>query len=221
MLTSKKKINNYKNKIIINKEKLKNINSKMILNSLTDTDNSYSFRNYYSEANDKVRLPKKSNDIINDINSQDRTNKEEFNYLLLSSNDSAKKDNNTNMINNNIFDVGSISNISKNGSGSAKVKNIEDASKSNNKNTFENIINEFVEEGKCNNLFNEKADNIKNNDNKNNNIESKGDVNNDNDNLCKENDINKKIINEEKNINNEIINENINDNAHLEENENL
>lgn len=213
----KKKINNYKNKIIINKEKLKNINSKMILNSMTDTDNSYSFRNNSSEANDKVRQAKKSNDIINDLNSQDRTNKEEFNNLFLSSNDSAKRENNTNVANNNIFDVGSISNISKNGSGSAKGKNIEDVGKSNNNNAFEIIINEFAEEGKCNNLFNERTDNIKNNDNKNNNIENKDDVNNDNGNLGKENNINKEIINEEKNNNNEIINAN----GSFGENENL
>jgi hypothetical protein len=152
----KKKINNYKNKIIINKEKLKNLNNKMILNSMTDTDNSYSFRNNSSEANDKVQQAKKSNDLI----SQDRTNKEEFNNLFLSSNDSAKRDNNINVANNNIFDVGSISNISKNGSGSAKGKNIEDVGKSNNNNAFENIINEFVEEGKCTNLFNEKTDSL-------------------------------------------------------------
>ena len=209
----KKKINNYKNKIIINKEKLKNLNNKMILNSMTDTDNSYSFRNNSSEANDKVQQAKKSNDLI----SQDRTNKEEFNNLFLSSNDSAKRDNNINVANNNIFDVGSISNISKNGSGSAKGKNIEDVGKSNNNNAFENIINEFVEEGKCTNLFNEKTDNIKSIENKNNNLENKGD------NLDKENDKTKDIINEEKNNNNnnELINESINRNEYFEENENL
>ena len=213
----KKKINNYKNKIIINKEKLKNMNSKMILNSLTDIDNSCSFRNNSNEANDKVRQAKKSNNIFSDISNQERNNKEEFNNLFLSSNDSAKRDNNTNAVN-NLFEVGSISNISKNGSGSAKGKNLEDVCKSNN-NAFENIINEFVEEGKCNNLFNEKTDNIKGNENKNNNKESKSDAHNDN--LTKENDINKKMINEEKKNNNEIINENINSNKCFEENEDL
>lgn len=195
----KKKINNYKNKIIINKEKLKNMNGKMILNSMSDTDNSYSFRNNSSEANDKVRQEKINNNVINGINDQERNNNLELNNLLLSSNISAKKDNNTNGVN-NIFDVGSISHISKNESGSSKGKNIKNVCKSNN-NAFENIINEFVEEGKCNNLF----DDVKNN----------GKINN------IENDKVNEILKEEKNNNNEHINENINSNGCFEENENL
>ena len=54
---------------------------------------------------------------------------------------------------NNIFDMGSISHISKNGSSSAKEKIGEEEIKNNN--PFEKIVYDFVEEENCKNLFQE------------------------------------------------------------------
>ena len=113
---------NYKKKIIINKEKLsKNLDNNIIFNSLIDMDNS-------SSNNSKIKenISESNNDEIikcNINNLEEINNKDEFN-LQLSSNESAKKGENLNNIN-NAFDVGSISYISKNGSGSAKEKIIE------------------------------------------------------------------------------------------------
>ena len=54
---------------------------------------------------------------------------------------------------NNIFDMGSISHISKNGSSSGKEKIGEEEIKNNN--PFEKIVYDFVEEENCKNLFQE------------------------------------------------------------------
>jgi len=144
-----KKKNNYKNKIITNKEKIsKNIDNNIIFNSLIDFD--ISENNFNNSIQGKEKLKQYLNENKNednfikcDINKDIEINKDEFN-ILLNNNDSGKKGDN--LINStNAFDVGSISNISKNGSNSVKEKNIEDENKTNNKD-FENIINDLIEE---------------------------------------------------------------------------
>jgi hypothetical protein len=61
--------------------------------------------------------------------------------------------------------MGSISHISKNGSSSAKEKNIEGEIKNNinNNNPFEKIVCDFIEEENCKNLFQGNDSNKKNN----------------------------------------------------------
>ena len=163
------KKNNYKNKIISNKEKIsKNIDNNIIFNSLIDFDSSENNFNNSIQGKEKIKQyineNKNEDNIIKcDINKDIEINKDEFN-ILLNNNDSGKKGDN--LINStNAFDVGSISNISKNGSNSVKEKNIEDENKTNNK-EFENIINDLIEEENCKNLFKEnKKNNEKNEDN--------------------------------------------------------
>ena len=68
---------------------------------------------------------------------------------------------------NNIFDMGSISHISKNGSSSAREKNIEEEIKNNN--AFEKIVCDFVEEENCKILFKKNEFNKENIDSNNEN----------------------------------------------------
>ena len=147
--------NNYKKKIIINKEKLtKNLDNNIIFNSLIDIDT-------FSNNNSKIKeyIGENNNDELikcNINNIEEINNKDDFN-LLSSINESAKKGENLNNVN-NVFDVGSISNISKNGSGSTKEKNIDEEIKNNNKG-FDKIIKDLIEEENCKSLFHDKNKN--------------------------------------------------------------
>lgn len=154
--------NNYKNKIIINKEKLiKNLDNNLIFNSLIDIDKSCSFGSHSNEEKEKLKSENNiNNNYIKKCNINLDYNKDDLN-LALSSNESKRGDN-LNSINNNVFDVGSISNISKNWSGSAKERIIDEEIKNNNKG-FEKIINELIEEENCKSLFKPKKES--NNDN--------------------------------------------------------
>ena len=133
---------NYKKKINLNQHKLnKKINNKknnLILGSLIDNENEGTFDNNSLE---KAKANKFKNFINNKINNNEK-----------------------NIINrNNIFDMGSISHISKNGSSSAKDKNIEEEIKNNN--AFEKIVCDFIEEENYKNLFQENESNINNKEN--------------------------------------------------------
>ena len=127
------KIYNYKKKVNMNKHKLNsNKNNNLILGSLIDNETEGTFDNNSLE---KVKANKIKNFVVNKINENE------------------KNKNNRN----NIFDMGSISHISKNGSSSAKEKNIEEEIKNNininNNNPFEKIVCDFIEEENCKNLF--------------------------------------------------------------------
>ena len=187
---------NYKNRIMINKEKLKKLDNNLIFNSLIDIDNSETFGN-----NSKIKefISDSNNDDIikcNINNIEEINNKDDFNYIL-SSNESPKKGDNLNNMINNAFDVGSLSNISKNASGSIKGKINEEEYKNNNKG-FEKIIKDFVEEEKCKKLFQEKIENkiIKESIQNNKKIEKNGKIE------FEENAEIKDIINEKINDNN-------------------
>ena len=179
---------NYKKKIIINKEKLsKNLENNIIFNSLIDMDNSSSnnskIKEYISESNNDELIKCNINNL------EEINNKDEYN-LQLSSNESAKKGENLNNIN-NAFDVGSISYISKNGSGSAKEKIIEEEIKNNK--GFDKIIKHLNEEENCKALFHDK--NNKNEIIKE-SIENNKIIENENNEIRKENIEIKEIINE-------------------------
>ena len=124
---------NYKKKIVINKQKLnKNReNDNLILGSLMD-DNEGMFD---SNSLEKISTNKLKNYVTNKIN---------------------EKEKNKNL-GNNVFDMGSISHISKNGSSSAKEKIGEEEIKNNN--PFEKIVCDFIEEKDCKNLFQENKNN--------------------------------------------------------------
>ena len=130
---------NYKKKIIINKQKLnKNKdNNNLLLGSLMD-DNEGMFD---SNSLEKMNTNKLKNYVSNKIN---------------------EKEKNKNL-GNNIFDMGSISHISKNGSSSAKEKIGEEEIKNNN--PFEKIVCDFIEEENCKNLFQENNNENDNNEN--------------------------------------------------------
>jgi hypothetical protein len=169
---SKKK--NYKDRILINKKKLsKNLDNNLIFSSLIDyesSDNNCSssvrgkekIKQYLNE--DKKEDQNKDNAIKCEIGKDifDINNKDMLNILM--SNNSYRKKKGDNCINSTyVLDVGSISHISKNGSISIKEKNMEDETKTNNK-EFEKIINDLIGEDNCKNLF---IENKKNTDNDN------------------------------------------------------
>ena len=139
---------NYKRKVNMNKHKLNtNKDNNLILGSLIDNETEGTFDNNSLE---KAKTNKIKNFIINE-NEKNKNNR------------------------NNIFDMGSISHISKNGSSSAKDKNIEEEIKNNinnNNNPFEKIVCDFIEEENCKNLFHENDSNKENmvNNNENNPI---------------------------------------------------
>ena len=124
---------NYKKKIAINKQKLnKNReNNNLILGSLID-DNEGMFD---SNSLEKINTNKLKNYVNNKINEKEKSKN----------------------LGNNIFDMGSISHISKNGSSSAKEKIGEEEIKNNN--PFEKIVCDFIEEKDCKNLFQENKNN--------------------------------------------------------------
>ena len=128
---------NYKKKININKQKLEqNKDNNLILKCLIDDNEGTFDSNSLEKANNPNKLKNYINNKIIDI----------------------EKNKNSK---NNIFDMGSISHISKNGS-SAKEKNIEEDIKNNN-NAFEKIVYDFIEEENCKNLFMDDNDNNENN----------------------------------------------------------
>ena len=134
---------NYKKKININKQKLEqNKDNNLILRCLIDDNEGTFDSNSLEKANNPNKLKNYINNKIIDIEKN--------------------KNNKT-----NIFDMGSISHISKNGSSSAKDKNIEEDIKNNN-NVFEKIVYDFIEEENCKNLFMDDD----NNENNENNIEN-------------------------------------------------
>ena len=109
---------NYKKKINMNKHHMNKIKeNNLILGSLIDNETEGTFDNNSLE---KAKANKFKNFIINKINNNE---------------------NNKN-VKNNIFDMGSISHISKNGSSSAKDKNMEEEIKNNN--AFEKIVCDFI-----------------------------------------------------------------------------
>ena len=132
---------NYKKKIVINKQKLnKNReNNNLILGSLID-DNEGMFD---SNSLEKINTNKLKNYVNNKINEKEKSKN----------------------LGNNIFDMGSISHISKNGSSSAKEKIGEEEIKNNN--PFEKIVCDFIEEKDCQNLFQENKNNDENVNNEN------------------------------------------------------
>ena len=119
---------NYKKKIVINKQKLnkKKENNNLILGSLID-DNEGMFD---SNSLEKIHTNKLKNYVSNKINAKEKSKN----------------------LGNNIFDMGSISHISKNNSSSAKEKIGEEEIIKNN-NPFEKIVCDFIEEENCKNLF--------------------------------------------------------------------
>jgi hypothetical protein len=132
---------NYKKKIVINKEKLnKKKENNLIFGDLKDLmdDNVGNFDNNSLEKENQNQNKLKIY-IGNKINNNDK--------------------NKNNKNNNNIFDMGSISHISKNGSSSGKEKNIIEEDIKNNNNPFEKIVCDFIEEENCKNLFNESQEN--------------------------------------------------------------
>ena len=132
---------NYKKKIVINKEKLnKKKENNLIFGDLKDLmdDNVGTFDNNSLEKENQNQNKLKIY-IGNKINNNDK--------------------NKNNKNNNNIFDMGSISHISKNGSSSGKEKNIIEEDIKNNNNPFEKIVCDFIEEENCKNLFNESQEN--------------------------------------------------------------
>ena len=132
---------NYKKKIILNKQKLnKNKNkdnNNLLLGSLMD-DNEGMFD---SNSLEKMNTNKLKNYVSNKINEKEKSKN----------------------LGNNIFDMGSISHISKNGSSSAKEKIGEEEIKNNN--PFEKIVCDFIEEENCKNLFQENNNENDNNEN--------------------------------------------------------
>ena len=136
---------NYKKKININKHKLnknKNKDNNLILGNLIDNENEGTFDNNSLE---KIKIIKFNDYINNKINIKEKNKNKK----------------------NNIFDMGSISHISKNGSSSAREKNIEEEIKNNN--AFEKIVCDFVEEENCKILFKNNEFNKENIDNNENN----------------------------------------------------
>ena len=132
---------NYKKKIVINKEKLnKKKENNLIFGELKDLmdDNVGTFDNNSLEKENQNQNKLKIY-IGNKINNNDK--------------------NKNNKNNNNIFDMGSISHISKNGSSSGKEKNIIEEDIKNNNNPFEKIVCDFIEVENCKNLFNESQEN--------------------------------------------------------------
>ncbi len=203
---TKSKKNNYKEKIIINKEKM---NKKLDDNNITlgplidydssDNNCSNSLRGkekikQYINENKKEEKNEEKNNIKNDI-AKDINNKDMLNILMVNNNCNNKKG--ENLVSSNAFDVGSISHISKTGSNSIKDKNIEDETKTNNNNNnnkeFENIINDLIGEDNCKNLFKESKKQIQKDKDK--------------DNIIQEN-IGKNIENLENNQDNEEIQKN-------------
>ena len=134
---------NYKKKIIINKQKLNknkdNNNNNLLLGSLMD-DNEGMFD---SNSLEKMNTNKLKNYVSNKINEKEKSKN----------------------LGNNIFDMGSISHISKNGSSSVKEKIGEEEIKNNN--PFEKIVCDFIEEENCKNLFKENENNNENDNNEN------------------------------------------------------
>ena len=129
---------NYKKKIVINKEKLnKKKENNLIFGDLKDLmdDNVGTFDN----------------------NSLEKENQNQNKLKIYIGNKINNNDKNKN--NNNIFDMGSISHISKNGSSSGKEKNIIEEDIKNNNNPFEKIVCDFIEVENCKNLFNESQEN--------------------------------------------------------------
>ena len=198
---TKSKKNNYKEKIIINKEKMnkKLDDNNIIMGPLIDYDSSDNncsnslrgkekIKQYINENKKEEKNEEKNNiesDIVKDININ-INNKDMLNILMVNNNCNNKKG--ENLVSSNAFDVGSISHISKTGSNSIKDKNIEDETKTNNNNNkeFENIINDLIGEDNCKNLFKE----------------SKKQIEKDKDNIIQEN-IGKNIENLENNQDNE------------------
>ena len=108
-----------------------------VLISLINSNNSKSSSNNSIEEKEKKKqcFNKKNNNNIEEIKNKESSN------ILLSSNESIKKSDNSND-KNTAFDIGSISKISKNDSSSLKERNIEEENKDKG---FDNIIRYLIE----------------------------------------------------------------------------